>query len=246
MTGPRVAPQVSLFLVVVAAVAVGCGMFSRPAPTEIGTTHPPAAPTRKPVDGDVVIEGLKAALGPDSSVRLKATADARIDQGGLTLIMDGDFQGNEMDAHVSFRHGILQLSFDVIAADGKAYVRPYQGKWARSPEKVPPPGSGPFGDMRKADLKFGGPSKADRDLYTINWADPTHAARALHGTVFTTLRVKSALMQFQVDANGKPYTATYTLKGTGKVDGKNYTVTVNGYYQFFAIHDPLVFKAPMK
>ena len=53
-------------------------------------------------------------------------------------------------------------------------------------------------------------------------------------------------MQFQVDANGKPYTATYVLKGTAKVEGESYKVTVNGYYQFFAVREALEFKSPMK
>ena len=234
---------VPLLLVLLAGAILGC---SRPNLTNVGTTHPPAAPTRAPVDADKVVAGLKAALGPDMPIRLKATADTRVNEGAVTFLMDGDFQGNEMDAHASFRLGIVQLSYDVIAADGKAYVRPYQGKWAKSPEKVPPDGGGPFGDMRKAKLEFAGPSKADRDLYVINWDQATHAARALNGTLFSSLKVKSASMQFLVDANGKPYTATYVLKGTGKVEGESYKVTVNGYYQFFAVREPHEFKSPMK
>jgi hypothetical protein len=232
-----------LLLLLLAGAILGC---SRPDLTNVGTTHPPAAPTRPPVDAEKVVAGLKAALGPDSPMHLKATADTRVNQGAVTYVLEGDFQGNEMDAHASFRVGVLQLSFDVIAADGKAYVRPYQGKWAKSPEKLPPKGSGPFGDMRKAKLEFGGPSKADRELYTINWDQATHAARALHGTLFSSLKVKSAVMQFLVDANGKPYTATYVLKGTGKVEGESYKLTVNGYYQFFAVREPLAFTSPMK
>ena len=151
-----------------------------------------------------------------------------------------------MIPRASYRLGNLQLSFDVIAADGEAYVRPYKGKWAKSPEKIPPEGGGPFGDMRKATLEFMGPTKADRDLYTVNWDQVTHAARALHGTLFSSLKIKSAVMQFQVDANGKPYTATYQMKGTGKVDGKSYSLNVKGYYQFFVVREPLEFEPPIK
>ncbi len=53
-------------------------------------------------------------------------------------------------------------------------------------------------------------------------------------------------MTFQVDEAGKPYTATYTLKGTAKVEGKSYKLKVKGYYQFFAVRDQLVFESPLK
>jgi hypothetical protein len=232
-----------LLLSLLAIAVFGC---SRPNLDNVGTTHPPAAPTRPPVDPDEVIAGLKKAIGPDSPVRIKATADTRINNVAATLIMEGDFQDNDMDAHASVRFGTVQLSFDVMAVDGKGYVRPYEGKWAKSPEKVPQQGSGPFGDMRKAKLVFAGPYKGDRDLYLVNWDQATHAARALNGTLFSGFKVKSSVMQFRVDANGKPYTATYELKGTGKVEGESYKVTVNGYYQFFAIREPLVFTSPLK
>jgi hypothetical protein len=242
--GVRLVPAGPLWISMLAVAILGWGCRAA-APISVGTTFPPVV-TAKPVDGDAVIDGLKAELGPDSPVHFKATADTYVDTVLLTIIMEGDFQGNEMDGHISFRRGGLQLSFDVIAADGKAYVRPYRGKWARSPEKVPPDGSGPFGDMRKAELQFKGPSKTDKKLYTIVWSDPTHAARALNGTVFTSVRIKSAVMTFQVDSTGRPYTATYTVKGSGKVDGETYSLRVEGYYQFFRIHDPLVFEAPIK
>jgi hypothetical protein len=235
---------VPLLVGVLAVAILGSGCGPAP-PVNVGTTFPPAAPTRT-VDAEKVIAGLKAALGPDNPLHVKATAAARV--GGVdSFILEGDMQGNEMSAHASYRLGNVQLSFDVIAADGKAYVRPYKGKWAKSPEKVPPEGSGPFGDMRKAKLEFVGPSKTDRDLYTVNWGQATHPARALHGTLFSSLKVKSAVMQFQVDANGKPYTATYQLKGTGKVGkGEPYPLDITGYYQFFAIREPLDFKSPLK
>lgn len=245
MTHRRIATRGPLLVALLAVATIGCGI-GRPAPTTVGVTFPPPAPTMKPVDGDAVIEGLKAALGPDSPLRLKATADARVDVATLKLVMDGDFQGNQMDAHVAIQSGARQLSFDVMAVGSKTYVKPYGGKWAKSPEKVPPAGSGPFGDMRKAEFVFGGPSKADKGLYTIVWNDPTDAARALSGTVFTGIRVKSAVMNFEVSSAGVPYTATYLLKGTAKVGGKKTSLTVTGYYQFFRIHEPLAFEAPIK
>lgn len=210
----------------------------------VGTTFPPAVPTRT-VDAEKVIAGLRAALGPDKPLHIKATAAARAG-GAVAFILEGDMQGNEMNARASYRMGNVQLSFDVIAAGGKAYVRPYKGKWAKSPEKVPPETGGPFGDMSEAKLEFQGPSKTDRDLYTVNWDQAIYAARALHGTLYSSVKVKSAVMQFQVDANGKPYSATYLLKGTGKVDGKSYPLDVKGYYQFFAVRQPLTFESPLK
>jgi hypothetical protein len=236
LTGP-------LLLVLVAMTTLGCS--SRPNLDNVGSTLPPAAPTRM-VDPEKVIAGLKVALGPDNPLRVKGTTASRV--GGVdSFIVEGVMQGGEMDAHASYRIGNVQLSFDVIAADGKAYVRPYQGKWAKSPEKVPPKASGPFGDMRKAKLEFAGPSKTDRDLYLVNWDKPTHAARALLGTVFSSLKVKSMVMQFKVDANGKPYTATYQLKGTARVGkGDPYPLDITGYYQFFAIREELEFKSPLK
>jgi hypothetical protein len=244
MTGHRQARPVPLLLALLAtaALAWGCGTA---APPVVGTTFPPAVPT-KTVDPEKVIAGLRTALGPDNPLRVKATAASRL--GGIdSFVLEGVMQGNEMDARASYRLGNVQLSFDVIAADGKAYVRPYKGKWAKSPEKVPPKGSGPFGDMSKAKLEFVGPSKTDRDLYTINWNKATFAARALHGTLFSSLKVKSGVMQFQVDANGKPYTATYQLKGTARVARYDpYPLDITGYYQFFVIREELDFKSPLK
>jgi hypothetical protein len=242
----RMTPRLPLLVSLLAAVFLGCGVGRPPAATPVGVTFPPAAPTVKPVDGDAAIEGLKAALGPDSPQRLKATAEVRVDRGSLKVVMDGDFQGNEMDATMKIQSGTRQLSFDIIAAGGKAFVKPYGGMWARSPEKVPVTGSGPFGDMRKAELTFAGPSKAGKGLYTIVWKDPTDAARALNGTIVTGIKVKSSVMNFEVTSAGVPYTATYQLKGTAKFDGKSTAITVNGYYQFFRIHEPLVFESPMR
>jgi hypothetical protein len=244
MTRRRSAPPVPVLLSLLAAAVLvfGCGPAAAPV---VGTTFPPPAPT-KTVDPEKVIAGLKQELGPDSPIRFKATADAYIDDILLKLILDGDFQGNEMDGHIRYQAAGLQLSFSVIAADGKAYVKPYKGKWAKSPEKVPPKGSGPFGDMTKATLKFTGVSKTDRDLYTVVWSDPTHAGRALDGTLFTSPKIKSAVMTFEVDEAGKPYTATYTLKGTAKVEGETFKLKVEGYYQFFAIREQLEFTSPLK
>jgi hypothetical protein len=243
MTARRAAPPVSILVSLLAAavLASGCGG----PPPVVGTTFPPAVPTRT-VNPDKVIAGLKKELGPDSPIRFKATADAYVDDILLLLILDGDFQGNEMDGHIKYQAGGAQLSFHVIAADGKAYVKPYKGKWVKSPEKVPPEGSGPFGDMRKATLEFKGVSKTDRDLYTVVWSDPTHAGRALNGTLFTAPKIKSSVMTFQVDEAGKPYTATFLLKGTAKVEGKSYSLKIEGYYQFFAIRDKLDFTSPLK
>jgi hypothetical protein len=230
-------------LLVIASLGWGCRSA---APTSVGVTFPPAAPTAKPVDAAKVVEGFKSALGPDSPMRFKATADVRIETASIMVVIDGDFQGTEMDAHLSWRLGSHELAFDVIAADGKAYVRQYRGDWARSPEKLPAGLVGPFGDMSKAKLKFVGPSEADKGLYTIVWSNPTHAARAVTGTVFSSLSVKSAVMTFDVDSAGRPYTASYLLKGTAKQDGKKYAVEITGYYQFFRIHEPLVFESPMR
>jgi hypothetical protein len=240
-SGPPIPLLVSLL--VIASLGWGCRTA---APTTVGVTFPPAAPTAKPVDGEKVIEGLKAALGPDSPMRFKATADVRVETAAIMVIIDGDFQGTEMDAHLTFRLGGHELAFDVIAADGKAYVRQFRGDWARSPEKLPAGLVGPFGDMSKAKLRFAGPSETDKDLYTIVWTNPTHAARAVTGTVFSSLSVKSAVMNFDVDSAGRPYTASYLLKGTAKLDGKKYAVEITGYYQFFRIHEPLVFESPMR
>jgi hypothetical protein len=237
---PRAAAP--LLLVLLAIAALGCSGRNL---DHVGTTFPPPAPT-KLVDATKVIAGLKAALGPEAPLRFKATADVRIDKVPFAVIMDGDFQGNEMDANVAFRVGGLQLSVDIIAADGKAYTRPYKGKWAKSSEKVPPAGSAPFGSMAKADFVFKGPSKTDPDLYTIVWNNPSDAARALNGTVWTKVKVKSSLMNFEVDANGKPYTASYSVKGTAKFDGKTRSVAVVGFYQFFSVREALEFKSPLK
>ena len=244
MTARRAAPPVPILLSLVAAAILAFGCSPAAAPV-VGTTFPPAAPTRA-VDPEKVIAGLQKELGPDSPVRFKATADAYVNEGLLTVILDGDFQGNEMDGFVRYRVAGLQLTYHVIAADGKAYVRQHTGKWAKSPEKVPAKGSGPFGDMRKAKLKFTGVSKTDRDLYSVVWSNPTHAQRALDGTLFTSPKIKSASMTFLVDEGGKPYSATYSLKGTAKVDGKSYSLKIEGYYQFFAIRDKLDFESPLK
>lgn len=229
-----------LLIVVLAVAVLGCSRNL----DNVGTTHPPPAPTRV-VDEAKVLAGLRAALGPDAPIHVKATAATRLG-GRMSFILEGDMQGNEMDARASYRLGSVQLSFDVIAADGTAYVRPYKGKWAKSPEKVPPDGGGPFGDLSKAKLEFVGRSKTDPDLYTVNWDAATYAARALHGTLFTSIKIKSAVMQFHVDSNGKPYTATYLLKGTGKVDGESFPLDLTGYYQFFVVREPLEFKPPIK
>lgn len=229
-----------LLIVVLAVAVLGCSRNL----DNVGTTHPPPAPTRV-VDEAKVLAGLRAALGPDAPIHVKATAATRLG-GRMSFILEGDMQGNEMDARASYRLGSVQLSFDVIAADGTAYVRPYKGKWAKSPEKVPPDGGGPFGDLSKATLEFVGRSKTDPDLYTVNWDAATYAARALHGTLFTSIKIKSAVMQFHVDSNGKPYTATYLLKGTGKVDGESFPLDLTGYYQFFVVREPLEFKPPIK
>jgi hypothetical protein len=243
MTARRGAPPVPVLLVLLAAAVLAFGCSS--AAPVVGTTFPPPVPTRT-VNPEQVLAGLKKELGPKSPIRFKATADAYVDDILLTLILDGDFQGNEMDGHIKYQAGGEQLSFHVVAADGKAYVKPYKGKWAKSPEKVPPEGSGPFGDMHEAKLEFTGVSKTDRDLYAVVWSNPTHAQRALDGTLFTSPKIKSASMTFLVDERGKPYTATYTLKGTAKVEGKRYSLKIEGYYQFFAIHEQLDFESPLK
>jgi len=244
MTARRATPPAPVILSLLAATLLAFGCSPAAAPV-VGTTFPPVAPPRT-VDPEKVIAGLKKELGPDSPVRFKATADAYVNKGLLTVILDGDFQGNEMDGFIRYRLAGLQLTYHVIAADGKAYVRQATGKWKKSPEKVPAKGSGPFGDMRKAKLKFTGVSKTDRDLYTVVWSNPTHAQRALDGTLFTSPKIKSSSMTFQVDERGKPYSATYSLKGTAKFEGKSFTLKIEGYYQFFAIRDKLDFKSPLK
>jgi hypothetical protein len=244
MTARRIAPPVPVLLSMLAAAVFAFGCSS--APPVVGTTFPPPVPTRT-VNPEQVIAGLKKELGPKSPIRFKATADAYVNKGALlTVILDGDFQGNEMDGFVKYRLGGLQLSYHVIAADGKAYVRQHTGKWAKSPEKVPSEGSGPFGDMHGAKLEFKGVSKTDRDLYTVVWSNPTHAQRALDGTLFTSPKIKTASMAFLVDERGKPYSATYKLDGTAKVEGKRYSLKIEGYYQFFAIHERLDFESPLK
>jgi hypothetical protein len=247
VTGRRLLPPAPFLISLLAIAMFGCGVPGRSAaPTSVGQTLPPV-PTTKAVDGDAVIEKFKAALGPDSPVRLQGSANARVGDARFKILTDGDFQGSEMDARVSIQVGALQLSFDVIAANGKTYVRPNGGKWARSPEKPPPAGSGPFGDMSKAKLRFAGKAKLDPGLYTIVWDDPTNATRSdLNGTVLTDVRITSSVMTFDVNSSGVPYTATYTVKGTGKFEGRKETVSVTGTYRFFRIHDPLEFKAPIK
>ena len=246
MTGRRRLPLAPFLISLLALSMLGCGVAGRSAaPTSVGQTLPPV-PTVKAVDGDAVIAKFKTALVPDSPVRLQGSANARVGNARFKILTDGDFQGNEMDARVSIQVGAMQLSFDVIAAKGKTYVRPNGGKWARSPEKPPPAGSGPFGDMSKAKLRFAGKAKLDPGLYTIVWDDPTNATRSdLNGTVLTDVRITSSVMTFDVNSSGVPYTATYTVKGTGKLDGKKQNVTVTGYYRFFRIHDPITFEAPI-
>jgi hypothetical protein len=228
-------------LLAVSMLTAGC---ARRPPTEVGTTFPPPAPTRS-VDPDKAITGLIAALGPDEPMRLHSTSRIFVGDGILDVIMDGDFQGNEMDAKMSIRNGSMQLTFFVIAADGKGYVRTYNGKWEKSPEKVPADGSGPFGKMVAEDFRFEGKAKSDPGLYTIVWDEPTHAGRALDGTALTKVDVKGAQMMFDVTSTGTPHSATYVMTGTGTSEGKKYTLTINGFYQFFRIHDPLVFEAPV-
>ena len=65
--------------------------------------------------------------------------------------------------------------------------------------------------------------------------------------MFSSLKIKSGLMQFTVDSNGKPYAATYQLKGTARVAKYDpYPLDITGYYQFFAIREELDVTSPLK
>jgi hypothetical protein len=223
------------------ALTASCSSGVRPTPRPIVTF----APT-PPVTAEIVIPGLKAALGPDKPIRFKDTGIAQVGEVGFAIITEGDFQGGQMDARVSFRVMNVLVPWDVMAVDGKTYVRPNGGKWRREKVKTPPKGSGPFGDMSDANLVFKGPSKNDRRFYTVVWKDPANANRVINGTILTGVKIKSSVITFQVRSNGDPLQATYTMKGTGTFDGRSMAVTVEGLYTFFAVREPLVFKAPIK
>lgn len=200
-----------------------------------------------PADGDEVIAGLREALGPESPMRIRATANVQIGNLPLmTAVTDGDFQGNDMDATVSIRDAVFQLSFEVIAADGNAYIRQPGGKWTPSPEKVPKKGSGPFGDISNAKLKFAGAATSDRRLYTVVWKNPTDADRLVKGTVLTKVKIKSSELSFDVRSTGDPVSARFSVEGSGRYGGKTLKFRMSGIYTFFSIHEPLVFKAPIK
>lgn len=242
MTGRPARRRTSLALPLLAVVlTVGCTPAARPSPT----IAPTFAPT-PPVKADAVIAGLKKALGPDRPMRFKDTGIVKIDRVSFKIVTEGDFQGGELDARLSLHLGALLISYDVMAVDGKTYVRPNGGKWRREKIKTPPAGSGPFGDMGDADLAFKGPSKNDRRFYTVVWKDPSNANRVINGTVLTSVKIKSSVITFQVRSNGDALQATYTMKGTGNFDGKSEAVTIEGLYTFFAVREPFVFKKPMK
>lgn len=232
-----------LYVALLAVVVVTAGCARRP-PAEIGTTFPPAAPTRS-ADPDTAITGLIEALGPDAPMRIQSNSRLFVEDSLINVTLDGDFQGNEMDAKMSVRSGAVQLTFFVISADGTAYVQPYGHKWEKSPEKVPSAESGPFGDMLAADMSFEGKSKSKAGLFSIVWNDPTHAARALNGTVLSDVKIDASQMTFDVTSTGDPHSATYVLTGKAKYGSKRYPITVNGFYQFFRIHEPLEFEAPI-
>ncbi len=203
------------------------------------------APT-PPVEGEAVFAGLKKAFGPDTPIRFKDTGTITVGKVAFAIITEGDFQGGQMDARLSYRFLNLLVSWDVMAVDGKTYVRPNGGKWRREKVKTPPKGSGPFGDMSDANLVFNGPSKNDRRFYTVVWKDPANANRVINGTILTGVKIKSSVITFQVRSNGDPLQATYAMKGTGTFDGKSMAVRLEGLYTFFSVRDPLVFKAPIK
>ncbi len=170
---PTVGRRTGLVLSILAvALTVSCTSGVRPTPKPVVTF----APT-PPVTGEIVIPGLKAALGPEKPIRFKDVGTATIANVTFKIITEGDFQGGQMDARLSYAIGPVHLSYDVMAVDGKTYVRPNGGKWRHEKVKTPPKGSGPFGDMSDADLVFKGPSKNDRRFYTVVWKDlPTRIA----------------------------------------------------------------------
>jgi hypothetical protein len=224
------------------ALLMGCGAAPRRTPTV-----PPPMPTPTiPADGDAVLAGFKKALGPKAPMRLRSTTNLQVEGQVLTIITDGDYQGNEMDASMKLRIGAEQLSWDVIAADGKAYIREYRGKWTRSTEAPPKKGSGPFGDMSHAKLKFNGAATSDKRLYTIVWSNPSDAERLIRGTVLTKVRITTSVMTFDVRSTGDPVSARYTMEGTAKYKGRTIHYSMAGFYTFFAIHEPLEFSSPLK
>lgn len=173
------------------ALILGCTPVARPAPTEAPTFKPTS-----PVQGDVAIAGMKAALGPDMPIRLTVSANInignKVGKAAITMTTDAKYLGNEMEGTVKFRNAPLQLTFDVIHAGGKAFVRPLTHKWARSPAKVPPEGTGPFGDLKAAKMTFKGASKHDPRFYTIEWKNPIYLDRGLNGTLFTKVKITSS------------------------------------------------------
>ena len=226
------------------AMLFGCGPAT---PPRTPRPTPPMPTPTIPADGDDVVAGLREALGPESPMRIRATANVRIGNLPLkTAITEGDFQGNEMDATVSIRDAVFQLSFEVIAADGNAYIRQPAGKWTRSSEKVPKKGSGPFGDIAKATLKFAGAATSDRRLYTVVWKNAADTDRLLRGTILTKVKIKSSELRFDVRSTGDPVSARFSIDGSGRYAGKTLKFEMSGIYTFFSIHEPLVFKAPIK
>lgn len=223
----------------IAVMLLGCAPRAQP-------TVPNTPKPTKPVDGDAVIEGLRAALGPDEPIRFTSTSQIKVGKSLLTLVTDGDYQGNQMDAEVKFREGNLQFSFKVIVAEGKAFVRPYGGDWAKSDAKIPPEGTGPFGDLEAADLEFTGPAVLDERFYAVEWKNAPYVDRSVSGTLLTKVKIKSSTMAFDVRSTGSPSTARFLLEGSGRYKGKAVTFEMQGIYRFLAIREPLEFTAPIE
>jgi hypothetical protein len=240
---------------VIAMVGVGSACSPSAAPATVLPTPSAGAATPGPgaasptgpsaVDSAAVLDAFRAFIQTEQSFHL--TADAKLTIAGQSVEMDvaEDVSGGDEKGTVDIRGRRISVHFAVVIVDGKAYVKLVNRKWQSI--DIDTSSSNPLGDLEVDGLK-------PIDIVKVNGVTAHHFRAddpkaldpdTITGNAVTSLKLKSAVFDIYVDADGKPLTAILTFSGRGKFQGKSSPIEATIRYDFSRFGVPVEIEAPI-
>ena len=241
-------------IVLAGMLTVGWGCSPATAPTMLVATSSPstasssaAASASGPsaLDSAAILDAFRAFIQTDQTFHL--TADMKLTIAGQSVEMDvaEDVSGGDEKGTVDVRGRRIGIHFAVVVIDGKAYVKFVNRKWQTI--DIDTSSSNPLGDLDVDGLK-------PIDIVKVNGItahhfradDPTALdPDTITGNAITGLKLKSAVFDIYVDADGKPLTAILTFSGRGKFQGKSSPIKATIRYDFSRFGVPVEIEAPI-
>ena len=241
-----------LLVVGTLVLGTGCGPSAAPG-TVPGASRAVASPTSvaagasdpSTIDSAAVLDAFRAFVQTDQTFHL--TADMKLTIAGQSVEMDvaEDVSGGDERGTVDLRGRRLSIHFAIVVVDGKAYVKLANRKWQTI--DLDTSSSNPLGDLRIDGLK-------PIDIVKVNGVSAHHFRAddpkaldpdTITGNAVTSLKLKSAVFDIYVDADGKPLTAILTFSGRGKFQGKSAPIEATIRYDFSRFGAPVEIEAPI-